>query len=79
MTPGYARPFADAIESPVFLGWGDVDVSSEPHREPSAYPRSRHVTLSIVEDMAHMHNFADARQQLWEDLEAWIPITRGTR
>ena len=43
MTPGYAKPFAEAIESPVFLGWGDVDVSSEPHarteRLPSVTPR----------------------------------------
>ena len=76
MTPGYAKPFAEAIESPVFLGWGDVDVSADPHREPSAYPRSRHVTLSVVEHMAHMHNFADTRQQLWEDLLAWLPVAR---
>ena len=79
MTPGFAKPFADVIESPVFLGWGDVDVSAAPHLEPGAYPRSRHVTLSIVEDMAHMHNFADTREQLWEDLLAWLPITRRTR
>ena len=59
MTLGYAKPFAEVIESPVFLGWGDVDVSAEPHVEPSAYPRSRHVTLSVVDQMAHMHNFAD--------------------
>ncbi len=78
MTPGYAAPFAEVIESPVFLGWGDVDVSAAPHAEPSAYPRSRHVTLSVVEDMAHMHNFADTRERLWEDLLAWLPVTRRT-
>ena len=74
MTPGYAKPFAEVIESPVFLGWGDVDVSAEPHVEPSAYPRSRHVTLSVVDQMAHMHNFADTRELLWEDLLAWLPV-----
>jgi pimeloyl-ACP methyl ester carboxylesterase len=79
MTPGYAKPFAEVIESPVFLGWGDVDVSPAPHVEPSAYPRSRHVTLSVVEDMAHMHNFADTRERLWEDLLAWLEVARRTR
>ena len=78
MTPGYAAPFAEVIESPVFLGWGDVDVSAAPHVEPSAYPRSRHVTLSVVEDMAHMHNFADTRERLWEDLLAWLAVMRRT-
>jgi pimeloyl-ACP methyl ester carboxylesterase len=75
MTPGYAKPFAELIESPIFLGWGAVDVSSDPHREPSAYTRSSHVTLSIVEEMAHMHNFADTHERLWEDLLAWLPVT----
>ena len=74
MTPGYAMPFSEVIESPVFLGWGDIDVSADPHLEPSAYPRSRHVTLSVVEQMAHMHNFADTRERLWEDLAAWLPV-----
>ena len=78
MTPGYAKPFAEVIESPVFLGWGDVDVSAAPHVEPSAYPRSRHVTLSVVEEMAHMHNFADTRESLWEDLLAWLDVARRT-
>ena len=76
MTPGYAKPFAEEIESPTFLGWGRVDVSSDPHREPSAYPGSRHVTLTVIEQMAHMHNFADTRERLWEDLLAWLPVAR---
>ena len=76
MTPGYAKPFAEAIESPVFLGWGDVDVSADAHREPSAYPRSCHVTLSVIEHMAHMHNFADTRERLWEDLLLWLAVAQ---
>jgi hypothetical protein len=32
-----------------------------------------------VEDIAHMHNFADTRERLWEDLLAWLPITRRGR
>jgi hypothetical protein len=47
MTPGYALPFARAITSPVFTGWGDVDVSSDPHAEPAAYTNLRHVTTPL--------------------------------
>jgi hypothetical protein len=75
MTPGLARPFADAIRTPVFLGFGDADVSSDPHREPTGYPASRHVTLIVVPSMAHMHNFADTREQLWRALDRWLPVT----
>jgi len=76
MTPGYAKSFAGVIESPVFLGWGRVDVSADPHSEPPAYPSSSHVTLSVIERMAHMHNFADTREHLWEDLLGWLPVAR---
>ena len=32
------------------------------------------MTLAVVEQMAHMHNFADTRERLWEDLAAWLPV-----
>jgi hypothetical protein len=73
MTPGYAAPWAARISSPVFLAFGDVDVSADPRREPTGYPNSRHITVATFPDMAHMHNFADTREQLWQALDAWLP------
>jgi hypothetical protein len=73
MTPGYAKPWADRVEGPVFLGFGDADVSAEARLEPSGYPRSRHITLATFPDMAHMHNFAETREQLWLALDRWLP------
>jgi pimeloyl-ACP methyl ester carboxylesterase len=73
MTPGYAAPWAERITCPVFLGFGDADVSADPRREPTGYPRSRHITVATFPDMAHMHNFADTREQLWEALDDWLP------
>ena len=76
MTPGYAAPWADRVSSPVFLGFGDADVSSDPRREPAGYPLSRHITVATFPDMAHMHNFADTREQLWQALDDWVPRRR---
>ena len=73
MTPGYAKQWADEVASPVFIGFGDADVSSDPRLEPSGYPKSRHITVATFPNMAHMHNFADTREQLWSALDRWLP------
>ena len=41
------------------------------YAEPSAYKRSRDVSLYVVPRMAHMHNFASTRRTLWERLVGW--------
>lgn len=71
MTPGVVAAEAGAIEVPVLIGAGERDVCPEPHAEPSAYRGSRDVSLFIVPRMAHMHNFASTRAQLWSRLERW--------
>ncbi|MFJ3421849.1 alpha/beta hydrolase [Streptomyces sp. NPDC086082] len=75
MVPGLAAPFADLIDVPVFLAFGEYDVSAHPRSEPAAYPRAPEVTVVVVPDMAHMHNFADTRGQLWRRFADWLTIT----
>jgi hypothetical protein len=77
MTPGFAQPFADRIASPLFLAFGEFDVSADPHAEPTGYPRSSDITVVVVPRMAHMHNFAETRVQLWERFLEWLPVTRA--
>jgi hypothetical protein len=77
MTPGFARPFADRIRSPLFLAFGEFDVSADPHAEATGYPGSSDITIVVVPRMAHMHNFAETRTQLWERFFAWLPVTQG--
>jgi alpha-beta hydrolase superfamily lysophospholipase len=72
MTPGLAQPFADKIDTPVFLAFGAADVSADPRREPTGYPASPHITLTVVPSMAHMHNFAETRQDLWRAFAQWL-------
>ena len=53
---------------------GATDVSADPHREPAGYPASSDITLVVIPEMAHMHNFADTRRQLWDRFYAWLAV-----
>jgi hypothetical protein len=35
---------------------------------------SSDITLVVIPEMAHMHNFADTRGQLWDRFYAWLAI-----
>ena len=74
MTPGLARPFADRISQPVFLAFGATDVSADPRHEPAGYPASSDITLVVIPEMAHMHNFAGTRTRLWDRFYAWLAV-----
>jgi pimeloyl-ACP methyl ester carboxylesterase len=71
MTPGVVAADAASIKVPVLIAMGERDVCPDPHAEPSAYKGSNDVSLFIVPRMAHMHNFASTRAQLWSRIEAW--------
>jgi pimeloyl-ACP methyl ester carboxylesterase len=74
MLPGAGAKEAAQITCPVFLAFGTVDVSPDPHAEPAAYRKARDVTLFTVPQMAHMHNFADTRKLLWERFYGWLAV-----
>ncbi|HEX4245704.1 MAG TPA: hypothetical protein VHY77_09060, partial [Acidimicrobiales bacterium] len=72
LSPGVVAAEAAAISVPVLVACGQRDVVPDPHAEPAAYPSSPDVTLVVVPEMAHMHNFAGTRRRLWERLARWI-------
>jgi hypothetical protein len=74
MTPGLAAPFAERIDVPLFLAFGEFDVSDDPRAEPGGYPRSPDITTVVVPRMAHMHNFAETRERLWQRFADWLPV-----
>ena len=76
MTPGLAAPFTQEVVSPVFLAFGESDVSADPLQEPAAYPKTKDATVVVFPNMAHMHNFADTRHQLWNRFGNWIDSVR---
>lgn len=69
--PGHATDEAAAIDVPVFLAFGEVDVAARPHTEPTFYPSSPDVTLYLLARSAHCHNMATTRHRLWDRLLAW--------
>jgi pimeloyl-ACP methyl ester carboxylesterase len=68
---GYSARFAAELEGNVFIGFGDHDVPPAPHEDVAFYPRSRDVTLYVLRDSAHCHNFASTRTELWDRIGVW--------
>ena len=62
---------AAEVDVPVFLAYGDVDVSIDPRTEPAAFSRSRDLTLYVLPASGHCHNMASSRALLWARLALW--------
>lgn len=72
LQPGIVRDQAARITVPVFLTYGERDISPDISREAAFYANSADVTLFTLEGSAHNHNFARTRINLWQNLEKWI-------
>jgi len=77
--PGVVTDEAAAIDVPVFIANGEIDVCPDPLSEPSAYPRSADITTMVLPRASHMHNFAGTREILWKRLENWAVGIRDSR
>lgn len=69
---GPAGHAAARVRVPLFLGFGERDVTERPHAEPGHYPGSRDVTLHVLAGSGHCQYTASARQLLWNRLDQWI-------
>jgi len=72
ITPGIGARFAAGVRGPVFLAFGDTDLSPDPRAEVGAYAASDDITLMLLPDSAHCHNLASSRALLWDRLDAWV-------
>jgi pimeloyl-ACP methyl ester carboxylesterase len=72
VVPGVIAAECAAIRVPVFLAFGERDLTPDPRAEPTAFTGSPDVTVVVIPDMAHMHNFARTRAHLWRRLETWV-------
>ncbi len=70
--PRVVAKWAAVIDSPIFIGLGERDVTPDAYAEVAAYRSSRDVTLFIGSRMAHMHNFAGTRVALWDRICSWM-------
>jgi pimeloyl-ACP methyl ester carboxylesterase len=69
--PGITADAAAAVEVPVLLAYGEVDVSVDPHAEPAFFRSSSDVTLYVLPRSGHCHNLAGTRHRLWDRLLWW--------
>jgi alpha-beta hydrolase superfamily lysophospholipase len=69
---GYSATFAAEIACPVLVGFGDHDVPPVPHADVAFYTASPDVTLYVLADAAHCHNFASTRRLLWDRIDRWV-------
>jgi hypothetical protein len=65
------HPFG--VSAPVFLAFGDPDVSDDPRAEVAVYGSSD-TTLFLLPASAHCHNMAGTRQMLWNRLAQWLGL-----
>lgn len=70
---------AARIRVPVLAACGETDVVPDPWLEPAAYRGSPHVTTVVIQEMAHMHNFASTRRELWAVTDDWLTVVGRRR
>ncbi len=77
--PGYVAELAGAsgaraaeITSPVLFVAGERDVTHEVPDEVAAFTAATEVDTFVQPQAAHMHNFADTREDLWKRLDTFI-------
>ncbi|WP_280507685.1 alpha/beta hydrolase [Nocardia flavorosea] len=71
MTDGAVSAEAAAIDVPVLVAGGERDTLPDPWAEPTAYRGTWDITVKVVPRMAHMHNFARTRTEIWDAIEGF--------
>lgn len=71
LKPGIVADKAKLITCPVFLAYGEIDISPNPNDEPAFFEQAENVELKIISGSAHNHNFSAAREELWNALDCF--------
>ena len=71
MIPGATNAAKAAITVPVFLAFGDHDLTDNYAGNLARYRSATDLTLFVLRDSAHCHNQAVTRTRLWDRLAAW--------
>jgi pimeloyl-ACP methyl ester carboxylesterase len=73
--PSFSNPERGQISVPLFLGFGEHDLSQVPHESVPHFRSSRDITLFVLSGSGHCHNQAGNRQQLWDRMMEWARAT----
>jgi hypothetical protein len=71
MVPSFSDAERGAVDVPLFLGFGEHDLSQVPHDSVSRFRSCPDITLFVVPGSGHCHNQAGNRHQLWDRMLDW--------
>jgi pimeloyl-ACP methyl ester carboxylesterase len=69
--PSFSDPERGEISVPLFLGFGEHDLSQVPHESVPRFRSSHDITLFVLTGSGHCHNQAGNRWQLWDRMTEW--------
>lgn len=72
---GYAR-YAEGVDVPVFVAYGDHDLGRANHAPPTL-PNAPEVLAYTLQDSWHCHNMANSRVRLWDRTLRWLKSVIG--
>ena len=72
MIPGATDPEKAAIAVPLFLAFGDQDLTGDPMGCLAKYGAATDATLFVLADSGHCHNQASRRAELWDRMWRWV-------
>lgn len=77
MIPGATDTEKASIDVPLFLAFGEYDLTGDYLESLARYRSVTDATLFVLRDSAHCHNQAVTRTLLWDRLVGWI-LSSGT-
>jgi alpha-beta hydrolase superfamily lysophospholipase len=72
MVPGSSAEELAAIDVPVLIGVGELDITGDSHLIPTQLPNCPDITLYVVPGAGHNHNVEANRTLLWDRVARWV-------
>lgn len=72
MVPGAAADVLAAVDVPVLLGVGGLDITGDPRAIPNELPACGDITLFVLAGSGHNHNIDADRARLWDRIAGWV-------
>jgi pimeloyl-ACP methyl ester carboxylesterase len=74
MIPGATDHHKAGVDVPMFLAFGDHDLTDDYEGARAKYPHAAASELFLLENSGHCHNQATSRVQLWDALANWVTL-----
>jgi pimeloyl-ACP methyl ester carboxylesterase len=71
MIPGATDAHKAGVDVPVFLAFGDHDLTDDYEGARAKYTSAPAIELFLLPGSGHCHNQANTRVQLWDQLDGW--------